>query len=127
GYPSWVEEIAEGADLIVWLDVPFRTAAWRIVKRHVLADLRGNNRHRGYRKLFRFLRGVRDWYGRPDTEYRRSLAGIAGTRDTRWHDAAYCRAHVASCLAPHGQKLLHLTRGSQVDVRRMVTEHLRRL
>lgn len=54
----WTDPLLENADVIVWLDLPFRINAYRMVKRHVLADLRGNNPHPGYRNLFDFMTGV---------------------------------------------------------------------
>src|SRR5690242_21563318 len=33
-YLWWVDELLQRADVIIWLDVPFRVAAWRIVARH---------------------------------------------------------------------------------------------
>lgn len=53
---NWVPQLLEGAEAIVWLDVPWRVGATRMVKRHVRAELARNNRHPGWRKLYRFLR-----------------------------------------------------------------------
>lgn len=58
-YLWWVETLLERADVIVWLDVPWRVAAWRIIRRHALATLAGKNRHRGLRRLWRFLQNAR--------------------------------------------------------------------
>jgi adenylate kinase family enzyme len=54
---GWADPLFRAADLIVWLDVPWRVAVWRMVQRHVRASLAGNNRHPGVRKLARFI-----WY-----------------------------------------------------------------
>jgi len=56
---DWVAALLEDADAIVWLDVPWRVCAFRMVRRHVRAELARNNRHPGWRKLFRFLRYTR--------------------------------------------------------------------
>jgi adenylate kinase family enzyme len=105
-YPAWAEELAGAADLVVWLDVPFRVAAWRIVRRHVLADLRRRNPYPGYRTLWRFLVGQHDYYRRTAGAYRRRLQAEA---PSRWGTARYCRAHVAARAAAHRPKLLRVT------------------
>lgn len=92
-YLSWTEELLCRADAIVWLDVPFRMAAWRIVKRHIMADLRGNNRHPGWRRLFRFLRITRTYY-----------------YDQRDDDDEFSRERTARRLAPHAHKVIRLPR-----------------
>jgi hypothetical protein len=50
------------ADHIIWLDVPWRVARWRIVLRHARASIRGNNRHKGLLKLWRFLQSANRYY-----------------------------------------------------------------
>ena len=54
-HDAWVTTLLEQADSIVWLDVPVHTCAYRIFARHVRAELRGKNKHPGWRKLARFL------------------------------------------------------------------------
>jgi len=61
-YVSWIDGLLESADAIVWLDVSWRIAAWRIVVRHVRASLAGTNRHPGWLLLLRFLRSTRRYY-----------------------------------------------------------------
>src|SRR5438093_11546539 len=62
--PVFIDLVAESSDLIVWCDVPFALAALRIVRRHIRADLAGTNAFSGYRRLYRFLRSVRQRYAR---------------------------------------------------------------
>ncbi|MBI3972503.1 MAG: hypothetical protein HY332_14585, partial [Chloroflexi bacterium] len=123
-YPGWIDELARASDLIVWLDVPFWRAAWRIVKRHVLADLRGNNRHPGYRRLWRFLRGQHGYYTRPDAEYRRRLAREG---HDRWSGALHCREHAAAEFERHRAKMLRVTGGSPERIAREVEAAIVRL
>lgn len=59
---GWTGALFEAADCIVWLDLPWRLAAWRILTRHVRAELRGNNKHSGWLKLYRFLRWCQTYY-----------------------------------------------------------------
>jgi hypothetical protein len=64
-YLWWCEPLAERADQIVWLDVSWRVAAWRIVRRHIQVSLAGSNRHPGVRKLAKFAWASRQYYS-PD-------------------------------------------------------------
>ena len=63
---GWTDELLRAADVILWLDVPWRVAAWRIVTRHVRAGLAGTNRHPGTLRLLRFLRIARRYYRDPE-------------------------------------------------------------
>jgi adenylate kinase family enzyme len=54
-YLWFTRELFERADLIVWLDPPWRVAAYRILKRHLLASLARTNRYPGLRRLWRFV------------------------------------------------------------------------
>jgi adenylate kinase family enzyme len=59
---DWTEELYRMADHIVWLDLPWRIAAWRIISRHIRASLAGTSRHSGLLKLWRFLSYARVFY-----------------------------------------------------------------
>ena len=101
----WTDELLRAADLIVWLDVPWRVAAWRIVLRHVRADLAGTNRHRGYRKLARFLRGSRRYY----------LATEPVEPTAPDDDGAITRAAAAAALAPFAAKVVRCRSAAEVE------------
>jgi adenylate kinase family enzyme len=69
--PGWVTEgiylittdpFLDYADSIVLLEVSWRTAAYRIVRRHISRNLRGTNPYPGIRGLVRFLKNVRAYY-----------------------------------------------------------------
>ena len=60
---GWTGELFENADQIVWLDLPWRVVGWRIFMRHVLAEVRGNNPHSGWMKLYRFMQWCWTYYG----------------------------------------------------------------
>lgn len=63
--PPFVEALAVASDLIVWCRVSFGLAAFRMIRRHVIADLTRSNRFPGYRRLWLFLRSVRRRYDAP--------------------------------------------------------------
>ena len=97
--PPFLDAFAEVTDLIVWCDVPFVVAASRMIRRHVIADLRGNNRYPGYGRLYGFLRSVHGRYARkpdfPDDPW------------TKW-----TRAHVARGAHRYASKVLKIRSGS---------------
>jgi adenylate kinase family enzyme len=57
---GWTDPLLGAADLVVWLDVPWPVAVWRMLLRHARAELAGANPHPGWRRLLRFI-----WYTRP--------------------------------------------------------------
>jgi adenylate kinase family enzyme len=61
-YLGWIEPILKEANIIVWLDVSWTVAAWRIVRRHVQQSIAGTNKHGGFRRLWRFLGAAHDYY-----------------------------------------------------------------
>ena len=95
-YLWWIDELIGTADVVIWLDVPWRVAAWRIVKRHVLATLRRNNRHPGWRKLLRFTLASRRWY----------LERVPRTPSDPADDGATSRVATARYLQPYARKVL---------------------
>lgn len=103
-YLGWTEPLLVAAEEIVWLDLPWRLAARRIIVRHLRASLAGNNPHRGIRKLGEFLR----------SERRRYTSAPSGASDVLARDGANNRATAQRTLAPYGGKLIHCRRPSEV-------------
>ncbi len=111
--PAWIadcwylgrtEPLLTAAEEIVWLDLPWRLAARRIIFRHLRASLVGNNPHPGIGKLWDFLRSERQRYtGAP------SDAGVLLVRD-----GANNRARAKRALAAYREKLIHCHRPSEV-------------
>jgi len=104
--PDWVtegpflegaDELLCAADYIIWLDLPWRIAGWRIVTRHARASFAGTNRHRGLLKLYRFLLSSRDYY------HSKKTSGL------------HTRMGVANYLAPYSDKLIHCRHPSDVE------------
>ncbi|WP_126552454.1 hypothetical protein [Dictyobacter kobayashii] len=62
GAMIWNDPILDHADYIVLLEVPWRTAAYRIVRRHIIKSLRGINPYPGIKSLISFLRNSRRYY-----------------------------------------------------------------
>ncbi len=87
---EWVATLLADAETIVWLDVPWRVCALRMVKRHVRAELARNNRHPGWRKLYRFLRYTRSTATSHRARTRAMLAPYASkvVRCASAHDVA---------------------------------------
>jgi chloramphenicol 3-O-phosphotransferase len=61
-YSGWVRPLLDAADVVLWLDVPWRVCAWRMVKRHALAELQRDNQHPGWRRLFGFIGYTRGYF-----------------------------------------------------------------
>jgi MoxR-like ATPase len=102
-YLWWTDTLLDRSDVILWLDVPWLVAAWRIVRRHVLASLQGKNQHRGLPQLWRFLRNThRSYLGPPVTP--------AAIDD----DAAITRAATATALRRHEVKVVRLRTAREV-------------
>jgi|GEM_PF-1989032 len=97
--PPFLEAFAEASDLIVWCDVSFTRAAARMIRRHLLAELRRDNRYPGWGRLYRFLRSVRRRY-------------VAEPDRTDWPWTKWTRAELATAARPHKRKLLTLSGGS---------------
>ena len=104
-----IEPLLERADLIVWLDLPARTAQRRIVVRHFYLSCRRQNRHRGLRLLATFVTGMRGYYDKPARE---------PTSATDWD--ALGRALTQRRLEPYLAKVAHLRHPR--DVRRFRRE-----
>lgn len=103
-YLGWTDRLLNEADLIIWLDLSWWIAAWRIVKRHALASLAGTNRHPGLLKLFRFVIWSREYY------YSKASSPVELSAE----DSANSRAATAQYLAAFEGKVLHCRRPSQV-------------
>jgi adenylate kinase family enzyme len=59
-YRGWADPLLRQAEFVLWLDVPWRKASYRIISRHIKATLARNNHFPGLRRLHRFWR----WSGR---------------------------------------------------------------
>ncbi len=97
GFILWIDELLRTADTIVWLDLPWRIRRWRIITRHIKADLARNNRHSGYLNLYRFYK-MSSSYERDPTIY--TLQPPDG-------DDYMNRATVAHYLKQYKDKVVH--------------------
>ena len=92
----WTERLAEQADMVIWLDVPWHLAWWRIVSRHVKTSISRTNRHRGWRKLRYFLQNARRYY-----------TGKESRPESIDDDRTVTRDATELELARHRHKLVH--------------------
>lgn len=92
--PPFVDALAAASDLIVWCDVSLQVAAYRMIRRHVTADLSRSNRFPGYRRLWRFLRSVRQRY--------QAAIDPQAPEWTKW-----TRARVQQAAQQYRHKLIH--------------------
>ena len=61
-YLWWIDRVLAEADLVIWLDMPRRIAARRILTRHVTASIRRRNRYKGLRLLWNFWWSAQGYY-----------------------------------------------------------------
>lgn len=96
-YLGGTEPLLRDADCIIWMDVPWRVASYRIIARHLKATLRGDNRFPGWRRFLRFWFLSRAYY------LDRNPPGLNpyGAPDTRSTAIAF--------LAPYRHKLITST------------------
>ena len=107
GSVLWTEMLLQTADTIVWLDLPWRIRRWRIITRHIKADLARNNRHSGYLNLYRFYIISRQ-YDRDPTIFIPQLPDGDGYEN---------RATVVHYLEQYKSKVVHCR--TVVDVARL--------
>ena len=100
---AWLTPLLDAADAIVWLDLPRRVCLWRIFRRHVLAELRRNNRHPGWRRLASFMRYTWEVHPRLRAETAELLAGY-GEKVVRCRSAAEVSALGRSLRADYATK-----------------------
>jgi hypothetical protein len=103
-YLWWCAPLAENADRIIWLDVPWLTAVYRIVRRHIALSLAGTNRHPGLSRLARFAWSTRHYY----------LSAPAQPADNV-DDGAITRATTAIWLRSYVPKVIRCRAGYDVD------------
>lgn len=96
--PPFLRVLGEASDVIVWCDIPFATAAARMLRRHVLAELRGTNPFPGYRRLFVFMRSVWRRYVAPEA---------SGEEWSKW-----THARVRTEIRPFASKVMRSRGGS---------------
>lgn len=61
-YVTWSRPFLDAADVIVWLDPPWRVASYRILSRHLRLELARKNRFPGWRRLYHFWRWSARFY-----------------------------------------------------------------
>lgn len=95
-YLGWTEPLLERADLVVWLDVPWWRATWRILSRHARRSWHRDNEWKGIRLLLRFLWSTRRYY-----------RGPGGAVTSEHDDALTDRRMTRTALAPYTPKVRH--------------------
>jgi hypothetical protein len=99
----WIEDLLRHAETIVLLDMHWSVCYWRVVMRHIKADLARNNNHPGFTKMLRFAKGIRPNY--LETHF---------VLPSDLNDDSANRAAVAHVLASYSDKLIHMRHPSEV-------------
>lgn len=100
---GWTRELFGKAEVVVWLDLPWRVARWRIFTRHLKAELRRNNRHPGWRKLYNFMKWCARYY-----------SNTAPLNKIVVKDGEANRVTTVYFLKEYKTKVIHCKRSSQV-------------
>lgn len=100
----WIEPLLAAATTIVWLDLPWPVAVWRIVGRHLKLSWTGDNPHPGVLRLGQFVR----WQV---THYYRRGATEPATPD---EDSAVTRAATAHALTSYADRVVPLRTAREV-------------
>ncbi len=61
-YFDWTEPLFQNTDLVIWPDLPWRVASYRILSLHIRATIARDNPFPGWRRLWRFWRWSRRYY-----------------------------------------------------------------
>lgn len=103
-YLRWTGELLRAADTVIWLDLPWRVAAWRIVARHLRRSLRRRNSYPGLVRLAIFVLWVARYYW-----YKGPPLPIPG------YEEVATRSLTERELARAGGKVIHLTSPHEVS------------
>lgn len=95
-YLTWSRPFIEAADVIVWMDPPWRVASYRILSRHVRLELARKNRFPGWRRLYDFWRWAGRWYG-DRNEHTVNAYGAPNTRSVLETGLAEYRDKLVVC------------------------------
>ncbi len=107
-YLGWTEELLCRADMIIWLDIPWHVAAWRIIVRQVYKGLINPTHHPIRHKLKRFIL----FYLKQRKYY---LSSTLVERKTFKDDSAKNRITTAQYLASYTNKLVRCCSSSEVE------------
>ena len=102
-YLDWTDALFQRADLVICLSVPWRVASYRILTRHLKAELARDNRFPGWLRLYRFWRWSSRYYSG------RNPAGLNqyGTPSTL--------STLNAALTPFGSKVARCRHWREVD------------
>jgi hypothetical protein len=67
GFLDWTQPLMERAELIIWMQAPWRVASYRILLRHFRAELVRDNRFPGWKRLYHFWRWAAHYYDDSNT------------------------------------------------------------
>ncbi len=101
----WVDELFDNADVILWLDFPYRIRTWRAAKRDLQRTIARNNTQGG-------LLSQINWLFRHEREYQ---FGAPRTPRTPDDDEAVTRAGTALHLEGYPDKVIHCRGNYDVD------------
>lgn len=102
-YVAWAQPFLERADVVLWLDIPWRFASYRMIARHARLELTRRNRFPGWRRFYSFWRWAARYYASRN-EPTIDRLGVPNTRST-----------AMTALMPYHDKLIVCRTSSEVE------------
>lgn len=102
-YFAWAQPFLDRAHIVLWLDVPWRVASYRMIARHVRLELNRQNRFPGWRRFHSFWRWAARYYANGN-EPTLDRFGVPNTRST-----------VIGELMPYQDKLIVCRTNNEVN------------
>jgi adenylate kinase family enzyme len=102
-YFAWAQPFLDRAHIVLWLDVPWRVASYRMIARHLRLELTRRNRFPGWRRFYSFWRWAARYYA-DRNEPTLDRIGVPNTRSA-----------VVRELMPYQHKLIVCRTSSEVN------------
>jgi adenylate kinase family enzyme len=99
-YLDWVRPFLERAELVLWLDPPWRVACFRILVRHLKAELKRQNQYPGWRRLGTFWRWSYRYY-RDANPHSLNPWGVPLTRSLAVEELSQYERKLVVCRSKH--------------------------
>jgi hypothetical protein len=112
-YPIVRDIVWEGADTVVWLDLPFLVVLWRTIRRTVLRTIRRTELWNGNREPFSHLLSVKPeksiiaWTATRHGPYRRTYG--AASADPRWDGLGFVQLRSSTQVAQFLKNAMRFT------------------
>ena len=114
GKQSWIvegsyvgpaQDLWREAELVIFMEASLGVVVWRLFLRHLKAELRRNNRHKGWRNLAKFMKVV----------FKANRDPYVGDLDSNNDEPKLTLARLIAKREQHSEKLLVLNGNPDID------------